>query len=400
MHLYLYSLLHKLVKPVFGVDLATGVPGRILEGRMNLAQYAFAGVYVASLALVFVIYGRNKRLPQYLLPLLTISKRLHSIYVLRMFNDCLAMLFFYAAVVLYTSPEGGRLASALKGAGVGKRGRWAIGTGVFSLALGTKMSLLLPLPGLLYLLFVYHSPLTCLAHSLLLLTTQLALALPFSRPTPAALSALISSPSLWTLLPALAPLRTYLTQAFSLSRSFLYEFTQNWRWLQDEDLFLSRDFANLLLLAQAAGLCLFAVRWAEDEGGVESLLARAWRSPGKRPARREATPERIATILFTSNLVGVLCARSLHPQFYAWFAWQGVWVTFGSGIYEGMQNMLFLSLLEFAFHTYPSTVHSSLGFCIGLLAILAGVYYGRPCGEPKEEQRWEVGREAKGRKEE
>ncbi|GAA5890456.1 hypothetical protein JCM6882_002927 [Rhodosporidiobolus microsporus] len=395
-HLYLYSLLYYLVRPIFGeVD---GVPARIVGGHLQLAQLAFAGVYVLSLGLVFVLYSRNKKLPQYLLPILCVSKRLHSIYVLRMFNDALCMLFLYAALVLYTDLSGSRTSRRLK---------WVGGTVLFALALNTKMSILLFLPALLYTLFVYHSPLTCLFHTLLLLASQLLLALPFIRPSSTSPSALLkavlsdpSSPStLSSLSDAALPLRTYLTQAYSLSRSFLYEFTVNWRWLQDEELFLSKGFANALLAAHALGLALFAVRWAEEEGGVGSLLLRGLRHPMRRPARRELTAERVTTLFFTSNFIGVLCARSLHPQFYAWIAWQGPWMVFGAakGVWEGIQGLLLLSLIEYAFATYPSTTNSSLGLVVGLLVTLAGVYYARACGEPRSEQPWEADEGEKGK---
>jgi uncharacterized membrane protein HdeD (DUF308 family) len=53
-------------------------------------------------------------------------------------------------------------------------------------------------------------------------------------------------------------------------------------------------------------------------------------------------------------------------------------------------RLLLLSLLEYAFATYPSTQNSSLGFCIAMLVVLTGVYYGRVAGEDREEQAWEV----------
>lgn len=45
------------------------------------------------------------QVPPYALIFLTLSKRLHSIFVLRLFNDGVAMMFFYAAVLFWTNPK-------------------------------------------------------------------------------------------------------------------------------------------------------------------------------------------------------------------------------------------------------------------------------------------------------
>ncbi|GAA5946195.1 hypothetical protein JCM1841_004543 [Sporobolomyces salmonicolor] len=335
-HIYAYSLLHRLT-----------------DGGKHLqrAQWVFAGVYVATMALVFAIYSKGRRVPPYALIFLTISKRLHSLYVLRMFNDCIAMFFLYAAVCMYSTEGGSRRE-------VGRR--WIWGTLLFSLALSVKMSILLFLPALLYLLFVYHSPLTCFLHVALLALSQ----------------ALLASPFLTTPSHALA----YLRQAFDFHRTFLWEWTVNWRWL-GEDAFEDPVWSKVLLGAHAAALVLFASRWAEAEGGLSRVLARAWTRPGQAPAWGPLTAERTVTLLFTSNLVGVACARSLHYQFYAWFAHQLVWLLWSATDFEPMQALVLTSLIEYGFHAFPSTVNSSLGLVISLLVVLVGIYYGRPVGE-------------------
>jgi hypothetical protein len=63
-------------------------------------------------------------------PLLILSKRLHSIFMLRMFNDCFTVLFLYLAIYSF------------------QRRWWHLGSLFYSCGLGVKMNLLLVLPGL------------------------------------------------------------------------------------------------------------------------------------------------------------------------------------------------------------------------------------------------------------
>lgn len=114
-HLYTYQLLHALT------DKGENV---------KLAQTLFLALYLATLALVMLCYrlAAPKTIPPYIFVLLVLSKRLHSIFMLRLFNDCFAVFFLFLAVYCF------------------QRRWWLWGSVVFSWGLGVKMSLLLALP--------------------------------------------------------------------------------------------------------------------------------------------------------------------------------------------------------------------------------------------------------------
>ena len=68
-------------------------------------QWIFALVYVLTIILVFVIYKRGGIAPNWILILLVLSKRIHSIFVLRMFNDCIASLIAMISIYLFSTQK-------------------------------------------------------------------------------------------------------------------------------------------------------------------------------------------------------------------------------------------------------------------------------------------------------
>lgn len=113
-HVYIYRLLYAITGQ--GQDIRIG-------------QYVFVGVYLASLGLVMQCY-RRARAPPFVFPLLILSKRLHSIFLLRLFNDCFAVFFLFLAIYCY------------------QRRLWTVGSFAYSVGLGVKMSMLLALPAI------------------------------------------------------------------------------------------------------------------------------------------------------------------------------------------------------------------------------------------------------------
>ena len=95
------------------------------------AQYIFAGLYLATQFVVMALYINSRTMPPWSLVLLCLSRRLHSIYVLRLFNDCWAMFVAYLATW------------ALQNRKI------PLSIFLFSLAVSVKMNVLLFAPGVL-----------------------------------------------------------------------------------------------------------------------------------------------------------------------------------------------------------------------------------------------------------
>lgn len=67
--------------------------------QIKIAQYIFAILYIVLLALVFRIYSKTKKVPPYVLILMCCtSYRIHSIFVLRLFNDPIAMILLFSSL--------------------------------------------------------------------------------------------------------------------------------------------------------------------------------------------------------------------------------------------------------------------------------------------------------------
>lgn len=72
-----------------------------------IAQWFFLAVYLVTQAVILNIYGRARVGQPYYALLLVVSKRVHSLYVLRLFNDCVESLFAYACVLAATKHKVG-----------------------------------------------------------------------------------------------------------------------------------------------------------------------------------------------------------------------------------------------------------------------------------------------------
>ncbi|CAL9688780.1 unnamed protein product [Knipowitschia caucasica] len=224
--------------------------------NIRLGQYIFAAFYLITLLLVFRLYVRTKKVPPYVFFFVCCaSYRIHSIFVLRLFNDPVAMMLLFAAINLFIDDY------------------WWLGCGIYSLAVSVKMNVLLFAPGLLFLLLSEFGLMKTIPKLTLCAGIQILLGLPFLLENPVG----------------------YFGRAFDLGRQFMFKWTVNWRFLP-EWLFLNRQFHFLLLAAHLLTLLLFVLRrWKRPGESIFDLL--------KEPSKRRVPPQKTSVEHILSNTV-------------------------------------------------------------------------------------------------
>jgi alpha-1,3-mannosyltransferase len=200
----------------------------------------------------------------------------------------------------------------------------------WSLSTSIKMNSLLYAPAVALILLHEEGWMETLELSCWFLLVQGFLAVPFLRKAP----------------------HEYIARAFDFGRSFEYKWTVNWRFLP-ESVFQSAQFKGTLLVLHLATLLLFAhYRWLKREGGLLSFFRNSKRS--------RWSIRKMACILFECNLIGIIFARSLHYQHYAWY-YHSVWLLLMlTPKVPLICKMAVAGAIEYAWNIFPSTILSSL----------------------------------------
>ncbi|KAL2896499.1 Dol-P-Man:Man(5)GlcNAc(2)-PP-Dol alpha-1 3-mannosyltransferase [Bienertia sinuspersici] len=311
----------------------------ITGGQVYPAQILFGALYIINLAIVFFIYIKTDVLPWWALSLLCLSKRVHSIFVLRLFNDCIATTLLNAAVatLLYQ--------------------RWWLGLIIFSLAVSIKMNVLLFAPSLLLLMLKamdISGTIVALAGAALV---QILLGLPFLLSYPVA----------------------YISRAFNLGRVFIHFWSVNFKFVP-EPIFVSKVFAVSLLIIHLGLLAMFVhKKWCKHEGGLLKVLHSVYVStlscfPFKQlyaygTTSKTLNSEHIVTTMFVGNFIGIVCARSLHYQFYSWYFFSLPYLLWKTPFPTLIRIALFVGV-ELCWNVYPSNSYSSaVLLCIHLIIL-------------------------------
>ncbi|CAL5426012.1 unnamed protein product [Camellia sinensis] len=310
----------------------------VTGGQVFPAQILFGILYILNLGIVLYIYVKTDVLPWWALSLLCLSKRMHSIFVLRLFNDCFATTLFHASLALLLNQK------------------WHLGLIIFSGAVSIKMNVLLYAPPLLLLMLKAMDIVGVFSALAGAAIVQILLGLPFLLAHPIA----------------------YISGAFNLGRVFIHFWSVNFKFVP-EPVFVSKEFAVSLLITHLILLAVFAhYRWCKHEGGLLNFLHLRFVPVKLRVVDSQSTikllnKEHIVTTLFVGNFIGIICARSLHFQFYSWYFYSLPYLLWKTSFPTLLRLMLFV-VVEFCWNVFPSNDYSSaLLLCVHLI-ILWGLW--------------------------
>jgi alpha-1,3-mannosyltransferase len=285
----------------------------LTKGDVFKAQITFTFLYLATLYVVLRNYEKAGY-PSWALFLCILSRRVHSIYIVRCFNDGICVFFSHLAIKFLIEKK--YFAASL----------------MHSLAVSVKMSALLYSFGLLYVLLQNVKLKRALVYvSLGCALPQLILGFPF----------LLNNPI------------GYIKRSFDIARVFDQGHSYNWNFLPPA-VFSSWTFSVSLL--------------------VVTLVC--WMSASRLLWRRANTdrPGGVIEVMHSSKLMGILFSRSLHGQFFVWL----YWLLPGYAFRFSLTNITFLDYviifaclysLDYGFNRFPPTFRSSLQIQLSLFAL-------------------------------
>ncbi|XWS31701.1 hypothetical protein CRYUN_Cryun23aG0098700 [Craigia yunnanensis] len=310
--LFCYSVYYRWIGFSSSGDLST----RKIEFSC-LLFILFGILYIINLGIVLLIYVKTDVLPWWALSLICLSKRVHSIFVLRLFNDCFAMTLLHAAMasILYQ--------------------RWHLGLITFSAAVSIKMNVLLFAPPLFILMLKamnISGVISALAGAALV---QIVLGLPF----------LVSYPI------------EYISRAFNLGRVFIHFWSVNFKFIPEtifvlKELVLFADCSPCMKVSFLIFLCL----------RIRSCLSTSSSSWPKTLKK-----EYIVTTIFSGNFIGIVCARSLHYQFYSWYFYSLPYLLWRTPFLTLLRSGALLECLSIKLLFICSTPLSSLMYTVGFM---------------------------------
>lgn len=145
-------------------------------------------------------------------------------------------------------------------------------------------------------------------------------------------------------------------------------------------MFLSRTFAYSLLFAHVCILLfLLQTRWVRpSSSGIIDFVRKYTRSRDARADEQvssHVTPQFVMDAMLGSMVVGLLCARSLHYQFYAYIAWATPYLLWRAGL-GPIWVLGHWAMQEVAWLTYPSTNLSSGVVVFQLFLAILSLWWG------------------------
>jgi alpha-1,3-mannosyltransferase len=221
--------------------------------------------------------GAPKNRKMYVFVLLLLQAKYKFVGITHQFNDCFMMICCLMAIHFW------------------QYGYLWISATLLGIAVNIKMSALLMIPGYALTVAFEAGLIRAVLSVAWIIGLQIIIGIEFLMANPQA----------------------YFSMAYNFDRVFLKQEQVNFQFMTQE--FMHSDGFNKFLLAMHLGfLLLFLVfKWTDN------LLkdVRLFDLLGDLTKRREICQYKSLLIIFTSNLIGMMCSRGTHQQFYSWYSY-------------------------------------------------------------------------------